>query len=188
MTDERIPLLDVDTAKEAAASAGIPDYLAQLSVFRVALHNPNVASALNALLQHLLWQGSLDPRLRELVIMRLGWATASEYEWTQHWRVATQLGVDEEDLRAVRDWRQSDRFGPVETAVLAATDETLANGTISDGTWSAVSDALGGDPGLLVELVAVIGNWRLFSSLLRSLAVPLEDGVQPWPPDGHPPA
>ena len=187
VADERIPLLDVETAKAAAASAGIPGYLAELSVFRLVLHNPNVASALNALLQHLLWQGTLDTRLRELIIMRLGWATGSEYEWTQHWRVATQLGVDEEDLRAVRDWRHSDRFGSVEIAVLAATDETIADGTISDATWAACSDALGGDPGLLVELVAVIGNWRLFSALLRSLAVPLEDGVDPWPPDGRRP-
>ena len=74
MTAARVPLLDVDAARDAAQSAGIPDSLARLSVFRVALHNPNVASALNALLHHLLWAGSLDARLRELIIMRLGWA------------------------------------------------------------------------------------------------------------------
>jgi hypothetical protein len=39
----------------------------------------------------------------------------------------------------------------------------------------------------LIELVVAIGNWRLFSSLLRSLEIPLEDGVAPWPPDGKPP-
>ena len=37
----------------------------------------------------------------------------------------------------------------------------------------------------LLELVVAIGNWRLFSSLLRSLEVPLEEGVAPWPPDGE---
>lgn len=39
----------------------------------------------------------------------------------------------------------------------------------------------------LVELVVAIGNWRLFSSLLRTLGVPLEDGIAPWPPDGASP-
>jgi hypothetical protein len=39
----------------------------------------------------MLWHGKLDPRLRELVIMRIGWLTASDYEWTQHWRVAQGL-------------------------------------------------------------------------------------------------
>ena len=37
------------------------------------------------------------------------------------------------------------------------------------------------------KLVIAIGNWRLFSALLRSLDVPLEDGVAPWPPDGRAP-
>jgi alkylhydroperoxidase family enzyme len=187
VTTERVPRLDIDAAKKSAASAGIPEMLAELSVFRVALQNPNVAAALNELLHRLLWQGSLDARLRELIIMRLGWATRSEYEWTQHWRVATQLGVDHDDLLAVRAWRTSDRFGPVERAVLAATDEVIAHGAISDETWAECSQSLGGDPALLVELVAVIANWQLFSTVLRSLAVPLEDGVDPWPPDGHRP-
>jgi alkylhydroperoxidase family enzyme len=182
--DERVPRLSPEAAKKAAVEAGIPEMMADLSVFQILLHNPTVAGALNGMLHGLLWKGTLDARLRELVIMRLGWATGSVYEWTQHWRVATQLGIDDADLVGVRDWRASDRFGPAERAVLAATDETMDTGTISDATWAECSDALGGDPALLVELVAAIGNWRLFSSLLRSLAVPLEEGVAPWPPDG----
>lgn len=176
-----------DEAKRRAAAGGIPEAMADLSVFQVLLHNPGVAAALNGLLHALLWKGTLDARLRELVIMRVGWATGSVYEWTQHWRVALQLGVDEADVLAVRDWRASDRFGPVEQAVLAATDDTVETGTISDAAWAACRDAFDGDEALLVELVAVIGNWRLFSALLRSLAVPLEDGVAPWPPDGAAP-
>ncbi|MCZ6710626.1 MAG: carboxymuconolactone decarboxylase family protein, partial [Gammaproteobacteria bacterium] len=36
-----------------------------------------------------------------------------------------------------------------------------------------------------VELVAAIGNWSLIAQLLKSLQVPLEDGVEAWPPDGQ---
>jgi alkylhydroperoxidase family enzyme len=139
------------------------------------------------MLTTLLWNGTLDARLRELVIMRIGWKTGSVYEWTQHWRVATQLGIDADDIVAVRDWQTSDRLGPAERAVLAATDETLDTGTISDATWSACVQHVGGEA-QLIELVVAIGNWRLFSSLLRSLRVPLEDGIDPWPPDGASPA
>lgn len=188
MAGERVPRLAPDEARRRAVEAGIPEGMADLSVFQILLHNPTVASALNGMLHGLLWKGTLDARLRELVIMRLGWATGSVYEWTQHWRVAVQLGIDEADLVAVRDWRSSDRFGPVEQAVLAATDETMETGTISGATWEACSRALGGDPALLVELVTAIGNWRLFSALLRSLEVPLEEGVAPWPPDGAAPS
>ena len=158
--------------------------MAELSIFRVLLHHPPVAKAVFGLLSTLLFNSKLDLRLRELVIMRIGWVTGSVYEWTQHWRVAKALGVDEADLLAVREWRSADRFGDAERAVLAATDETLATGTISPETWKACEANVGGREDLL-ELVAAIGTWRMISSLLRSLEIPLEEGVEPWPPDGR---
>lgn len=179
----RIPMLSVEEAKAAAEQAGVPAQMAELSVFRVLLHHPPLAKAVTGLLTTLLFRGKLDARLRELVIMRIGWATGSEYEWTQHWRVAVQLGVSEDDLLAVRDWRRSSRFGEAERAVLAATDETLEKGAIGAETFERCRKHLGGTEQLL-ELVAAIGNWRLFSQLLRSLEIPLEEGVASWPPDG----
>ena len=71
-----------------------------------------------------------------------------------------------------------------ERAVLAATDEMLAGGTISPETWAACEKYVGAREELL-ELVAAIGTWRMISSLLRSLEIPLEEGVEPWPPDGR---
>jgi len=181
--DGRIPRLSIDAATTAAEAAGIPAMMAPLNVFRMLLHHPRLAKALSDLLSTLLWEPKLDPRLRELVIMRLGWATGSVYEWTQHWRIASQLGVSEADIVGVRDWRSHAGYRPADRAVLAATDETMATGIISAATWAECERHIGGVEQLL-ELVVAIGNWRLFSSMLRSLEVPLEDGVAPWPPDG----
>lgn len=186
LNSTRIPMLDLDEAKRRAGVRGIPDTMAELSVFRIALHQPGVAAGLNTMLHELLWNGVLDARLRELIIMRIGWSTGSVYEWTQHWRVARLLEVPERDLLAVRDWRTAEHFGDQERAVLAATDDTLQYGTITDESWAACREALG-DDAVLVELVAAIGNWRMFSALLRSLDVPLEDGVESWPPSGEAP-
>ena len=186
VTGSRIPMLDIAVAKKRAAEHGIPENMAELSVFRIALHQPGVAAGLNTMLNELLWKGQLDPRLRELIIMRIGWATDAVYEWTQHWRVARMLDIPERDLLAVRDWRNHDDFGDAERAVLAATDETLETGTISDDTWTTCRNVFDNDA-ILVEMVAAIGNWRLFSALLKSLDVPLEDGVEPWPPNGESP-
>jgi len=183
----RIPLLPLDEAKAATSVAGIPEITADLNVFRIWLHHPKLARWLSDLLMGLLWEGRLDARLRELVIMRLGWATRSDYEWTQHWRIAGGLGVDEADLLAVRDWEACDRFGPAERAVLAATDETLADGAVSAGTWQACVDHVSDDPQVLLELTAAIGTWRMVSGILRSLDVPLEQGVASWPPSGEEP-
>lgn len=183
MTEPRVPMLSIEEAEAAAEAAGISSYVARLNIFRVLLQHPALAKVLNDLLMRLLGEGRLDPRLRELVIMRIGWETGSNYEWTQHWRVARSLGVPDDDLLAVRDWPRSDRFGAVERAVLAATDEVLEGGRIRPSTWAACEDHLR-DREVMLELIAVIGTWRMVSSILRSLDVPLEDGVEPWPPDG----
>ena len=183
---ERIEMLGEDEARAAARAAGIPERLATLSVFRMLLWHPKLASALNGLLTALLADTRLDPRLRELVIMRIGWRTGSVYEWTQHWGVARLIGMSEEDILGVRDWRARSDYEAAERAVLAATDETLDTGTISEKTWGECQAHL--EREALLELVAAIGNWRLFSSLLRSLDVPLEQGRDPWPPDGREPS
>jgi len=185
-TSNRIPMLDVDEARRRAAEHGVPENMAELAVFRVTLHQPGVAAALAKLLNELLWNGVLDARLRELIIMRLGWAGNSVYEWTQHWRVSRMLDIPEKDLLAVRDWRNAEHFGAPERAVLAATDETIENGEISDSTW-AECRAVFDDDAVLVEIVAAIGNWHMFSALLKSLDIPLEEGVEPWPPTGETP-
>jgi alkylhydroperoxidase family enzyme len=180
-------MLGVDEACEAAERAGIAEALAELNIFRVLLHHPNLARWLSDLLLGLLFRSRLDTRLRELVIMRLGWATSSDYEWTQHWRIALDLGVSEEDLLAVRDWQSYDGFGPAERAVLAATDESLERGAVSELTWRACTTHVSDDPQVLLELLGAIGLWRMISGLLRSLEIPLEAGIASWPPDGREP-
>lgn len=183
----RIPLLPVDEARAAADEAGVPDYMAELSIFQTLLNHPQLARVLNDLLATMLWHGTLDRRLRELAIMRIGWLTECNYEWTQHWRVASRLGVSAEDLLGVRDWQGHNGFGPTERAVLAATDDVVRDGAVSAASWAACERELGGEKSVLIELVTVIGAWRMVASILQSLEVPLEDGVAAWPPDGRAP-
>jgi alkylhydroperoxidase family enzyme len=185
--DPRVPRLPVDEAKAAADEAGVPDYMAELAIFQVLLNHPKLACALNDLLATMLWRGMLDARLRELLIMRIAWLTASDYEWTQHWRVAQGLGVSAEDLLGVRDWQAHQAFGPAERAVLAATDDVVRDGAVSAESWAACQREFGTDPAVLVELATAIGAWRMVASILHSLRVPLEDGLMSWPPDGQPP-
>ena len=189
MSDEnraRIPFLDVGEAKRLGREYGVPSSMAHLNVFRVMLNHPELAAATGNLLATLLYKANeLDLRLRELIIMRVAWRTGSVYEWTQHWRVAERLEIDAESMLAVRDWRAADCLGDTDRAVLAATDETLDAGRISDATWTECCTYLETEAER-IELVLAISNWRLFSEMFRSLQIPLEEGVDHWPPDGLP--
>ena len=180
----RIPMLTIEAAEKAALSVGIPENMAPLSVFRVLLQHPRLAGEIASTLNLLLFEGNtLDQRLRELIIMRIGWKTNSVYEWTQHWRVARMLEIPEQALLATRDWQNAEGLTDADRAVLAATDETLEDGMISDETWCSCSAHLKSEEER-IELVLAIGNWCFFSQLLKSLKVPLEHDIEPWQPDG----
>jgi alkylhydroperoxidase family enzyme len=183
----RVGALSTEDARRAGEEVGLDPRMVDLNIFRVLLQQPGVAKSVSDLLLSLLLRGRLDARLRELIIMRIAWVTGSVYEWAQHWRVARALQIPEEDLVAVRDWRGSDRFGDADRAVLAATDETVERGTIGPETWTACVEHVGG-AAELVDLVTAIATWRFISSVVSSLEIPLEEGLEPWPPDGVAPA
>jgi alkylhydroperoxidase family enzyme len=181
----RLAPLSMAEVSRIAAEAGIPAELTDRNLFRILLHSPRVAKAIQELLYAQLFGATFDGRLRELIIMRIGWATACDYEWAQHWRTGqVAFGCTADDLLAVREWRLSPRFGAVERAVLAATDEILATGTISPETWALCQTHLG-SPQACLELVTVIATWHLISQVARSLQIPLEGDTPSWPPDGR---
>jgi len=181
----RVAMVPLERARQLGEEIGLPAPMTTRSAFRTLANNPPLLKAVFGQLTTLLLRNTFDTRLRELMIMRIGWVTGSVYEWTQHWRVATTAGIPPEDVLAVRDWRASDRLTAADKAVLAATDESLAGKSISDATWAEVTKHIT-DPGQQVEFVVAMGNWTMFSILLRNLKIPVEDGVAVWPPDGLP--
>jgi alkylhydroperoxidase family enzyme len=179
----RVPMVSLDRARELGEAMGMPARRTVSEAFRTVANNPGVARVAFGQLMQLLENNKLDIRLRELMIMRIGWVTGSAYEWTNHWRVATTAGIPTEDILAVRDWQNSGRLGPADRAILAATDESLAGKSISDAVWAEVATHVT-DPAQQVEFVIAMGNWLMFSMLFRNLRIPLGEGVMVWPPDG----
>ena len=165
----RVEMVSRDRADAPGEAWGMAGPRMTRAAVRTLAVNPELAQASMTLLSYLLERNKLDSRPRELAIMRIGWVTGSAYEWAQHWRVATvTCGIPPDDVLAVRDWRASDRLSAADKAVLSATDQTLAGGSISDATWAEVAIAIP-DPAQQVEFVVAMGNWTMFSMLLRNL-------------------
>jgi alkylhydroperoxidase family enzyme len=184
----RIQPLDPTQAASVGAEHRLPEVQAQLNVFRVLLHNAPVAKAVSDLIRFQLRdRGVLDARLRELIILRIGWLTGSAYEWTQHYPIAQAAGLSDHDVIATRDWENDQSLTDVERAVLRATDEYVRSGMISDETWETAAALLVEDPAQRVSVVTAIATWTFVSGLLRTLAIPLEPDALWWPPDGQPP-
>ncbi len=186
MKRNRVEMLPPEESLRVAKELGLHERIASLNIFRTLFHRPRIAKAISDLLLSLLMGSEIGHRRRELIIMRIGWVTGSEYEWTQHWPLAQSIfECTEVELLAVRDWQAADCFDALDRAVLAATDELLDSGDLCDETWRTCFEGLGRDAA--IEMVAAIGTWLLVSKLARGLRVPLEDGVEGWPPDGKVP-
>src|SRR3954463_10414760 len=89
----RVPMVSLERACELGEAMGMPPRRTQSEGFRVGANKPGVARGAFGQLMQLLENNKFDTRLRELMIMRIGWVTGSAYEWTQHWRVATTAGI-----------------------------------------------------------------------------------------------
>ena len=183
--NQRIAALPLTEARTRSAEYGTRLASADRNVFRTLLRHAELAKPLDDLVGMLLDRGRLPSRLRELVIMRIGWLTRSTYEWSRHWHVAQSVGLSPLDVADVRDWRTSDRYTAPERAAFQATDEAWSTDRITEETWNRCQVAL--DDVQLLELVAVIGNWRMMALLLNSVQIALEDADTAWPPDGREP-
>ncbi len=109
----------------------------------------------------------LDPKLRELAIIRTGIVGDSKFEYSQHLKVARMVGIAEEKLAAIKGWTTSELFTPVERAVMAATDEILARNLVEDATFAALKKHL--SDAEILELFVVIGLWRMHGLIVRAL-------------------
>lgn len=184
MPQQRIEMLSPEASLEMARQLDMHEPIARLNIFRTLFHRPKTAKAISDLLLSLLMDSEIGHRRRELIIMRIGWVTGSEYEWTQHWPLAQEFfECNAEELLALRgDWGVAECFDETDRAVLTATDELLETGDLCDETWEACYKGLGRDAA--IDMVAATATWLLISKLARGLRVPLEDGVEGWPPDG----
>jgi alkylhydroperoxidase family enzyme len=144
------------------------------NVFRALANSPDL---LRSYMQFGMWmrtQCALDPRLRELAILQVGYMMKNEYEYSHHLKIARDYGVTEEDIRALiaSNEGKPNELGEVERLVLAASQQMTDNGTITDEVWAALSNHL--DVARIVELVMIVTFYGCNARVLSTLQVDLE--------------
>lgn len=143
-----------------------------LNIFKVMAHCPKIGRDFLRLGNSILSKGRLDPRLRELAILRVGDLAEAHYEWTQHVAVARRVGVTDQQIKEVPGWRKSPVFSARERAVLQYTDEVAEKIRVSEESFLAVKAFLSEEQ--IVELTAAIGYYGMVCRILESLQVELE--------------
>lgn len=118
---------------------------------------------------------SLDPRLAELLRLRVAQLDPCSYCLILHSRVADELGIPAEVVAHLSGWRESDMFSPVEKVALAYC-EGLTRYDIA--RFPELHDALRAHFGEqeVAEIAAVIINMNVWTRLkLAQGATPAAD-------------
>lgn len=138
--------------------------------FNALLFMPGVGMALQELGAQIRYGTVLTDRQREIATLLTAVHHRSENEKITHRRLASELGLSEEALRAV-DQSQSHRtFSAEEDIVLRVGKSLLEEGDLSDELYFEITDSLGEQA--LCELVALIGYYSLLAMHLRVWRVP----------------
>jgi AhpD family alkylhydroperoxidase len=166
----RIPYFDM-----TKAPATITEPLGSrppLNIYRMLAHATSAAPGFLKLGGALLRESELDPKLRELAILRVGVLSGARYEVHQHQRIAARVGVSEEKIAAIESEPGSGVFTPLEKSILRFTDEVVRDVKASDALFAELLALLGNRR--MAELVLTIGFYMMVSRFLENFEVEIE--------------
>jgi len=144
-----------------------------LNLYRMLPHAGPAAIGFLKLGGALLRDGELDPRLREIAILRVGMLSGASYEVHQHRRVARRVGLADDKIAALVE-RDGDRaaFDEQESFVLDFTDRLVRDVKAPDEMFREAQRRFAPRP--LAELVLTVGFYMMVSRFLENFEVDIE--------------
>lgn len=172
----RIEPLALEAAPESVKQLLAPDRPNEIALlFGHAANNwPRLADLLLSILS----QQQLDPRLRELAILRVASLRRAAYEWDQHVGISRAAGVTDAQREAVEAGRlDADCFDALERLVLEATTELAETSTLSRATFDRLTAQL--PPRETIELLLAAGVYEALAKLMNALDLESKGPIDP---------
>jgi 4-carboxymuconolactone decarboxylase len=144
-----------------------------INIYRMLINSPPLAESWFNHSNAVRWKTTLDGRLREIVIIRMGHLTRCDYVLRQHVpSLALADGLTREECDALADWRGSRFFDARERAVLAYVDAMTREIAVPDDVFAALKHDF--NDRQIVELTVLIGTYNMNARVLRALELDLE--------------
>ncbi|QPP11167.1 carboxymuconolactone decarboxylase family protein [Streptomyces bathyalis] len=152
-----------------------------LLLFRLLALHRGLTGRLHPMASGLLNHGVLPPRDREIVISRITARAGAEYEWGVHAVVSgPAAGLERELLDAfVTQPADAAVFDAHTRLLVTAVDELHDQATVRAATWRELQVIY--DDAQLVELLVLTGWYRTLSTVITSVALPLESWAARFP-------
>jgi len=94
----RLPYATQTQFAELLHRSGLPENRPAANAFRMLAHSPDIGASTPRLVLALLTETILDPKLRELVILRAAQRCDGPYAWVQHVAIARNVGVTDAQI------------------------------------------------------------------------------------------
>src|SRR5579863_1225467 len=145
-----------------------------INLMRALVHSPNATRAFSGLGQFIRRTSRLDPRLRELAILQVGYLARSPYEYSHHIKIGYDFGVSDADVRAMIEETEgrASALEPLAKAVLLAARQMTDGRAVDDATFAALRRDLGEER--LTDLVITIAFYCGVVRLLATLEIDVE--------------
>jgi len=148
-----------------------------INVYKLLLHTPPLASNWLDLISTARFKVDLDGRLREIVIIRVGYLNRTDYVVRQHVpELSVPEGVSREESAALADWRKSSFFSPRERAALAYADAMTREVAVPDEVFEDLRPHF--SERQIVELTVLVGIYNMHTRVFTAL------GIDPEPHHG----
>ena len=138
-----------------------------ITLHRALANSPNGLRAFGALGNFIRHKSRLDPRLRELAILQVGWLERSEYEFTHHVKIGKEFGVTDEDIEGLMAETAGKpcKLEPLVKAILKGAREMTRDIGMSEATFAEIKKDLSNEH--MTDLVLTIA---FYCAVVRVLA------------------
>ena len=148
------------------------------NVYRTYAQHPALYVPRQALSEYIRTGSTLPARVREMLILRIGYLCGSAYEWAAHARAGRGAGLSAEEIGRIAagpaaGWNAED------AAVLQAVDDMFNDDRVAPATWARLSTRF--DRRQLLDVLITAGGYRMVSMSLNTFGVAPEPNSEPLP-------
>jgi 4-carboxymuconolactone decarboxylase len=149
------------------------------NLYKTMLNHPGLYTPRVRFGSYLQRDSLLDPKTRELAIMRTAYNIGAAYEWSHHVEAAEAAGFTAADIARIAQGPNAFGWSEQQRAVLTAADELRREAFVSDATWNTLAKYYGMKE--RIEIIYTVGGYTMTGLAINSFGIQVEPGYPPMP-------